>query len=235
LRVGGRRGDIEECAGRRDALGAVGGGKEPVVADAVETLRQHVQQETPDELVRVKPHRLPAAGAVDAIILPAERNRVVVGCNEAAPGANREWHRLAPEAMKRIFDRKELQMSKRAQDLLCRLGIFCSGCGLVVLLSSPALVRDNGRYAQSPLKPWFDSLKSGKGPCCSDADGCAVSNPDWESKDRHYRVRQEDGLWYDVPEDALITEPNRVGRTMVWPITGSLGRSIRCFMPGAMT
>jgi len=32
----GRRGDIEECASRRDALGAVGGGKEPVVADAVE-------------------------------------------------------------------------------------------------------------------------------------------------------------------------------------------------------
>jgi hypothetical protein len=35
LGVGGGRGDIEECAGRRDALGAVGGGKEPVVADAV--------------------------------------------------------------------------------------------------------------------------------------------------------------------------------------------------------
>jgi hypothetical protein len=32
---------------------AVGGGKEPVVADAVETLRQHVHQETPDELVRI--------------------------------------------------------------------------------------------------------------------------------------------------------------------------------------
>src|SRR5215475_7236160 len=65
------------------ALGAVGGGKEAVVADAVETLGQHVDQETSDELVRLKPHRLPSVGAVDAIIFPAERDRVVIGCNEA--------------------------------------------------------------------------------------------------------------------------------------------------------
>ena len=32
----------------------------------------------------------------------------------------------------------------------------------------------DGRYANSPLKQWFDSLKSGKGPCCSDADGYAL-------------------------------------------------------------
>src|SRR5262249_57394706 len=36
-----------------------------------------------DELGRVKPHRLPAAWAVDAIVLPAERDTGVVGCNEA--------------------------------------------------------------------------------------------------------------------------------------------------------
>jgi hypothetical protein len=97
-----------------------------------------------------------------------------------------------------------------------------------------AMARDDGRYANSPLKSWFDSLKSGKGPCCSDADGSAVSDVDWESKDGHYRVRLE-GQWIDVPEDAVITEPNRVGRTMVWPIKGTLGISIRCFMPGSMT
>jgi hypothetical protein len=26
-----------------------------------------------------------------------------------------------------------------------------------------------------------------------------------------------------------------VGRTMVWPIKGTFGISIRCFMPGSMT
>ena len=86
LWVGGRCGDIEECAGRRDVVGAVGAGEEPVVADAVEARGQHVQQKAPDELVRVKPHRLPAARTVDAIVFPAERDARVVGCDEAAVG-----------------------------------------------------------------------------------------------------------------------------------------------------
>jgi hypothetical protein len=33
---------------------------------------------------------------------------------------------------------------------------------LVALLVGPAQARDDGRYSQSPLKPWFDSLKSGR-------------------------------------------------------------------------
>jgi hypothetical protein len=111
------------------------------------------------------------------------------------------------------------------------------GLSFVVLVAAfigAAQARDDGRYSQSPLKPWFDSLKSGKGPCCSDADGFAVSDPDWESRNGHYVVRI-DNQWIDVPDDAVITEPNRVGRTMVWPIKGSLGISIRCFLPGSMT
>jgi hypothetical protein len=34
-------------------------------------------------------------------------------------------------------------------------------------------------------------------------------------KNGHYRVRLENN-WIDVPDDAIITEPNRAGRTMVW-------------------
>src|ERR1700749_1730133 len=68
--------------------------------------------------------------------------------------------------------------------------------------------RDDGRYADSPLKPWFDSLRSGRGLCCSNADGIAVADPDWDSKDGHYRVRL-DGEWIDVPDDAVVKEPNR--------------------------
>lgn len=103
-----------------------------------------------------------------------------------------------------------------------------------IVLAGHAVARDDGRYAGSSLKPWFDSLKSGKGLCCSDADGSAVADVDWESKDGHYRVRL-DGRWIDVPDDAVITEPNRSGRTMVWPIKDALGISIRCFLPGSMT
>lgn len=113
------------------------------------------------------------------------------------------------------------------------LRIACAAL-LLGLFSQFSHARDDGRYANSALKPWFDSLKSGKGPCCSDADGYAVADPDWESKSGHYRVRIE-GEWFDVPEEAVITEPNRAGRTMVWPIKGWGGLTIRCFMPGSMT
>jgi hypothetical protein len=108
---------------------------------------------------------------------------------------------------------------------------------LLALVSGLGHARDpDGRYAKSnpELKAWFDGLRSGKGPCCSDADGTAVSDVDWESAAGHYRVRL-DGEWIDVPDEAVITEPNRVGRTMVWPIRGYLGVTVRCFMPGSMT
>ncbi len=102
----------------------------------------------------------------------------------------------------------------------------------VHLLSSPAQARDDGRYAGSPLKPWFDQLKSPRGRCCSDADGRALSDPDWEMAGGHYRVRLE-GEWVDVPDDALVDEPNRYGQAMVWPYHADGKPMILCFMPGA--
>ena len=114
---------------------------------------------------------------------------------------------------------------------------------VISLLPTSSVGRDRGQYANSQLKPWFDSLRSEKGPCCSDADGSAISDADWEAvKDNskptvHYRVRLE-GQWWDVDDSAVITEPNRAGRTMVWPIYlrdgSSLAINVRCFMPGAM-
>ena len=92
----------------------------------------------------------------------------------------------------------------------------------------------DGRYADSPLRDWFNHLSSSRGLCCSMADGQAVADPDWESKDGHYRVRLGN-KWVDVPDDAVVTEPNRAGRTMVWPIWIGADVSIRCFMPGSMT
>ena len=111
------------------------------------------------------------------------------------------------------------------------------GLAVVTALGAgAALGRDDGRFAGTDpeLKAWFDRLTSKRGPCCSDADGYALSDVDWESKDGHYRVRLE-GKWYDVPNDAVITEPNRVGRTMIWPIRYPGMIQIRCFLPGAMS
>lgn len=115
-------------------------------------------------------------------------------------------------------------------------GASAIAAALLSLTLHSVAARDLGQYAgTSPeLKSWFDSLRSGKGPCCSDADGSAVSDVDWESSSGHYRVRL-DGVWFDVPDEAVLTGPNRVGRTMVWPLVGTAGTTIRCFLPGSMT
>lgn len=105
---------------------------------------------------------------------------------------------------------------------------------ILIALTLPAQARDDGRYAQSPLKNWFDNLRSGQGPCCSDADGSAVSDVDWESDHGRYRVRIE-GVWIDVPADAVIKGPNLAGRTMVWPMHQDGMVHIRCFIPGSMS
>jgi hypothetical protein len=112
-----------------------------------------------------------------------------------------------------------------------------------VVAAGSASARDlDGRYAQSQLKPWFDSLKSGNGDlCCSSSDGRVIEDADWDTRGDRYRVRvpgprpDDPPMWVDVPDDAVIAEPNRAGRTMVWPMYGVIGLTIRCFMPGSMT
>jgi hypothetical protein len=117
------------------------------------------------------------------------------------------------------------------------------------LMPLPTLGRDlEGRYANSPLKPWFDQLKSRNGLCCSIADGYVVEDADWEAKNGHYRVRVPNSpnskimVWVDVPDSSVINEPNKIGRTMVWPVYSEGTEDeripqifIRCFMVGSMT
>lgn len=107
---------------------------------------------------------------------------------------------------------------------------------LLFAFSVGAHARDRGQFAASSAetKAWFDSLKSLNGPCCSDADGTALSDVDWEARGDHYRVRV-DGEWIDVPDSALVKVPNRIGKTMVWPFYLQGRPQIRCFMPGSMT
>ena len=98
---------------------------------------------------------------------------------------------------------------------------------------SQLFAHDDGRFADSPLKPWFDQLASGKGLCCSFADGVKVENVDWDTQDGRYRVRLN-GQWLVVPDVAVVTEPNRFGPAVVWPYQDMNGATqIRCFIPGA--
>jgi hypothetical protein len=125
---------------------------------------------------------------------------------------------------------------------IVRWNILIGSIEAMALVAFPALGRDvDGRYKDSPLHDWFEHLASGKGLCCSYADGYVIQDADWGSKDGHYRVRvpkaanSEDMTWIDAPDEAVITEPNKAGQSMVWPLYGFGGVSIRCFMPGSMT
>jgi hypothetical protein len=109
--------------------------------------------------------------------------------------------------------------------------ILCAAVALTVLIFYHAVTqvhaRDDGRYAQSPLKGWFDSLKSQKGFCCSVADG----------EDTEYDMRADgywapiDGTWQRVPEEAVIKEPNKAGRAMKWLFMENGEKKFRCFLP----
>lgn len=104
---------------------------------------------------------------------------------------------------------------------------------LVLLLGVHfARARDDGRYANSPNKEWFEGLHSKSGAwCCSEADG--ETNIDWRTKDDHYQVMLL-GRWIDVPPDAVVEGQNKIGRAIVWPIYAHSGATVRCFMPGTM-
>jgi hypothetical protein len=108
--------------------------------------------------------------------------------------------------------------------------IACIAAVALLLVAHCAHARDDGRYAGSPLKPWFDNLKSGKGLC---ADGQSISDPAWRSNGARYQVRLERD-WIDVPDDAVITELNRDGQTWVWARRGADWLSIICFMKGSL-
>lgn len=84
------------------------------------------------------------------------------------------------------------------------------------------------------MDDWFKGLRSKAGAhCCNGSDYEGIADPDWQSKDGKYQVRLN-GVWHDVPPDAVIDTPNKVGQAMVWPYEIEGQTFIRCFMPGAL-
>ena len=113
----------------------------------------------------------------------------------------------------------------KASGSLVNLGIIFCAAWSVLFLPGFALTRDlDGKYLNSPLKQWFESLASRRGPCCSAADGQSIEDVDWDTKDGKYRVRL-DGQWIEVPPDALVTVSNRFGLAVVWPYKDYEGKT----------
>jgi hypothetical protein len=110
---------------------------------------------------------------------------------------------------------------RHAKALLSTLVVAC------VLAQSPLRAHDpTGQWASlgSDMREWFKSLRSGSPgtPCCEEADGEHVADVDWDTQqgttgETHYRVYLL-GAWREVPEAAVIPEPNRYGPAVVWPV-----------------
>jgi hypothetical protein len=103
-------------------------------------------------------------------------------------------------------------------------------CGLTI----PVHAEDHGQFGKvdPALHAWFNGLASGKGLCCSFADGQQINDVDWDTKDGHYRVHLN-GIWVVIPDDAVVTVPNKFGAAVVWPYSDADGTTkIRCFLPG---
>jgi hypothetical protein len=115
-----------------------------------------------------------------------------------------------------------------------------SALAAAIAVSSPGLARWVGP-TDPALHEWFERLASGKGLCCSFADGVVIEDVDWgteairgvEGKSSIVYWVVVDGQRLVVPPEAVVTEPNRYGPAVVWPERDSSGRlTVRCFMPG---
>src|SRR5262249_45991956 len=93
---------------------------------------------------------------------------------------------------------------------------------MIALLSGVALAadcaaRDHGQYGNvdPAIREWVQSLtdKTGQG-CCATADGYPAEY-EWDTVGNRYKVRI-DGQWYEVPAEAVVDEPNKLGYATVW-------------------
>ena len=131
--------------------------------------------------------------------------------------------------------------SARRSTSTARSTVFAVGAAILCYMAiSPAEAHD---ASHPELDGWYEKLESGKGPCCDGSNSVHVEPSDWETQNKprsHYKVRL-DGVWADVPDEAVVKGPNRDGRTLVWYYDGWTGHSgipgkvIKCFMPGTLT
>jgi hypothetical protein len=103
---------------------------------------------------------------------------------------------------------------------------------VLLLFTGWAVARDDGRYAQSPLKNWFNSLRNQNGiPCCDTADGVRLEDPNWRiNQDGSYSVRLNKD-WIAIDPQLVIKQKNLAGYAIVWINAGR----ITCFLPGSST
>jgi hypothetical protein len=98
-------------------------------------------------------------------------------------------------------------------------------------LASAAHTFDRGQYENVPadVRAWFKGVVSPNGvPCCDISDGHRTA---YDVRGGAYWV-PIDGLWWQVPERAVIrNQGNPVGDAVVWYVNLRGSIVISCFVP----
>ena len=106
-------------------------------------------------------------------------------------------------------------------------------CLLACLIApaGAALAFDNGQYESVPpdIRAWFKGVIAPNGvPCCDISDGHRTA---YDVRAGAYWV-PIDGLWWQVPERAVIRDRgNPVGEAVVWYVRHRGSIVISCFVP----
>jgi len=82
-----------------------------------------MQEKAPDELARLKRHRLPPAWPIDAIVFPAERDAGVVGCDEAAIGDGDTAGVTGQIGQHLLLSRPQAATEELPADCCCEFGV----------------------------------------------------------------------------------------------------------------
>jgi hypothetical protein len=102
---------------------------------------------------------------------------------------------------------------------------------VMVVLAGAAHAVDRGQYDNVPadIRAWFKGVASPSGvPCCDISDGHRTAY-DWRAGTYWVPI---DGLWWQVPERAIIRDQgNPVGEAVVWYVNLRGSVVISCFVP----
>jgi hypothetical protein len=102
---------------------------------------------------------------------------------------------------------------------------------VAVALGNTAHAFDRGQYENVPadIRAWFKGVVSPSGvPCCDISDGHRTA---YDVREGAYWV-PIDGLWWQVPERAIIrNQGNPLGEAVVWYVNQRGSIVINCFVP----
>jgi hypothetical protein len=118
--------------------------------------------------------------------------------------------------------------------------VFALILGVLLMLSIVGCFAHD--HDKPELNGWYPTLKNQRGgPCCDGSDfhgenptATALDDVEWTNDSGHFKVLLE-GKWLDVPPDAVVVQPNRDGRAIVWFGHANGEPFVRCFLPGTFS